>query len=620
MAESLYKHSDNYFSEIHQTSDSGYILAGRSPDDFLTPSSINSWALKLDVSGNIEWQKRFNGPLLNNFDSFHAIYETPDGGFVIGGYTDSTGFGETEILVIKLDENGDMGNCLPFTTGYFSATALGEEDVVVENTTVTPVTQSGEATPETSEVVIAALIRSNPCGSLEVDGVIDLPATGQTECYGMLAAEGVIPCEGTGQDGEYQMGVVWPEPRFVLNSGEGTITDRLTGLMWAQDAGTPTVGDGACTGRNEINLSGVEPWQYVLDYITCLNDGSGSTNFEGNYLGYDDWRLPNEHELFSLINVSYYNEEGGNFHTYIDWLNELGFTSLGGHYWSSTTAVPFWNGYFTVNDHAWTVYAPLGTEAPHSKYGTYNCTPVRTVDVTAAVPLPRTGQTACYDEDGGIIDCDGTGQDGEYQNGPAWPEPRFFLNIDATVTDRLTGLIWTADARASEGGTGGDCDHCIERGDALANWQEALDYVACLNGLNEGEGYLGYNDWRLPNVYELRSLIDFSRTDPGLPLSHPFSSVNKNTWYNRGGYWTSTTHFPAGTCSRAWLVGFGDSRAVPEDKGNVFSVWPVRGGEKDTSCLEDTDSDGTDPTDRNDPYDNSFPWEIFYPAFIKKSL
>ncbi|MES0335299.1 MAG: hypothetical protein SFH39_02915 [Candidatus Magnetobacterium sp. LHC-1] len=52
------------------------------------------------------------------------------------------------------------------------------------------------------------------------------------------------------------------------------------------------------------------------------------------------------------------------------------------------------------------------------------------------VSLPRTGQVMSY----------ATGDDGALQKGVAWPDPRFTVNSDQTVTDILTGLVWTKDA------------------------------------------------------------------------------------------------------------------------------------------------------------------------------
>ena len=66
-------------------------------------------------------------------------------------------------------------------------------------------------------------------------GVINLPQTGQTKCYNASRTE--IACSGTGQDGELQTGVDWPDPRFAV-SGD-CVTDNLTGLMWAKNGNLP---------------------------------------------------------------------------------------------------------------------------------------------------------------------------------------------------------------------------------------------------------------------------------------------------------------------------------------------------------------------------------------------
>ena len=63
-----------------------------------------------------------------------------------------------------------------------------------------------------------------------------------------------------------------------------------------------------------------------------------------------------------------------------------------------------------------------------------------------AIDLSASGQTTCYDAGGSLIQCDGTGQDGDTLSGVPWPEPRFIDTEDGTFTDQLTGLIWLADA------------------------------------------------------------------------------------------------------------------------------------------------------------------------------
>jgi len=109
-----------------------------------------------------------------------------------------------------------------------------------------------------SSCVVLALLLSGTILSVWGQGVITLPQTGQTKCYDAGGTE--IPCAGTGQDGEWQMGVAWPEPRFTV-SGD-CVTDNLTGLMWAKNGNLP---------------GGTRPWQGALDYgegnwgLQCCN-------------------------------------------------------------------------------------------------------------------------------------------------------------------------------------------------------------------------------------------------------------------------------------------------------------------------------------------------------------
>jgi hypothetical protein len=140
-------------------------------------------------------------------------------------------------------------------------------------------------------------------------------------------------------------------------------------------------------------------------------------------------------------------------------------------------------------------------------------------------PVRRTGQTTCWDSSGTTIDCAGTGQDGECQSGVDWPASRFTDNGDGTVTDNLTGLIWLKNA---------DCPN------ATRDWSTALSDVAQLNTdgtMNSNDcgdtsnGGSHQTDWRLPNILELESLVDYEESAPPLPSDHPFTSVVNNSLY-----------------------------------------------------------------------------------------
>jgi hypothetical protein len=173
--------------------------------------------------------------------------------------------------------------------------------------------------------------------------------------------------------------------------------------------------------------------------------------------------------------------------------------------------------------------------------------------------LPQSGQTTCYDASGNQIACTGTGEDGALQEGVAWPSPRFTDNGDETITDNLTGLMWTQNANAP----GSACTPGVEK-----TWQDALNYVACLNT----NSYLGYSDWRLPNVVELESLVDPGQVSIASWLNtQGFSNVQA------GYYWSSTTEptNPTVTVS-AEVVHLAYGSVVDGPKSNSNYVWAVR--------------------------------------------
>ena len=174
--------------------------------------------------------------------------------------------------------------------------------------------------------------------------------------------------------------------------------------------------------------------------------------------------------------------------------------------------------------------------------------------LASTLGVPETGQTLCYDSSGGQIACAGTGQDGEYRAGVAWPSPRFTDQGDGTVRDNLTGLVWLKNA------------NCFGQ----QTWANALNAANTLGngecGLSDGSAD---GDWRLPNVRELTSLTDFSQVTPALPSGHPFTTVISDR------YWTSNMR----SSGYGWAMDMNTGAVYLQDSLITFYVWPVRGGQ-----------------------------------------
>lgn len=220
-----------------------------------------------------------------------------------------------------------------------------------------------------------------------------VPKTGQTVSY------------RSGDDGYYQMGIAWPEPRFTDND-DGTVTDNLTGLMWTKSA----------------NLNGKLNWSDTIDYCHNLN-----------LAGYTDWRLPNIRELFSLIDIEEYDPALPNCHLFANPEND--------RYWSSST--------LSGNPElSWSVNTAWGYVQWDLKSANHYIIAVR--GDSHGNPVPKTGQTASYRN----------GDDGYHQMGVSWPEPRFTDNNNGTITDNLTGLIWLKNPDSSNVNWNNAIDYC----------------------------------------------------------------------------------------------------------------------------------------------------------------
>ena len=157
-------------------------------------------------------------------------------------------------------------------------------------------------------------------------------------------------------------------------------------------------------------------------------------------------------------------------------------------------------------------------------------------------PLPDTGQTVCYDTHGAETDCPAAGQplfgqDAHFQDTP----PSYLVNANQTVTDVHTGLTW------------------IESGeDIKQTWEDAISYCQELD-------FADQSDWRLPEKFELESIVDYSKSYPAI---NPVFSCESSF------YWSTTPHMP--NPAYAWSVFCPDGADHWVHKSNAYNVRCVR--------------------------------------------
>jgi len=311
-------------------------------------------------------------------------------------------------------------------------------------------------TVETSTEAAPAATLQSEAPSKETSTVADPAAagvsysivdTGQGRCYDDSGAQIACPTAGEsfyGQDAQYG----GAQPSYTDNR-DGTVTDKVTRLMWQSSPDTD--GDGDIDAADK------------LSYAEAL---AGADTF--SLAGYDDWRFPSIKELYSLIDFGGIDPNIDDTDTssltpfidteYFDFA--YGDTSAGeriidAQYASSTKYVS------TTMNGSETMFGVNFADGRIKGYGTG--------------PMP--GQST------------GKGFFVLYVRGnPDYGVNDLTDNGNRTITDRATGLIWMQ----ADSGTGMD-------------WEKALDYCESLDAA-------GFDDWRLPNVKELQSIVDYGRS------------------------------------------------------------------------------------------------------------
>ena len=178
--------------------------------------------------------------------------------------------------------------------------------------------------------------------------------------------------------------------------------------------------------------------------------------------------------------------------------------------------------------------------------------------------VPQTGQTTAY----------GAGTDGDLERGTA---RSFTDNGDGTITDNVTGLMWE---KKSNDGSIHDLGDRYTWSTGTGNMDGTI-VTTFLAGLNASGGFAGHTDWRIPNIHELQTLVNFEVFSPSA-----FSEFNNSctggctvatcSCTSSGDYSSSTTR--QNFTDDTWDVGFADGDTVGGDKMVLKYVRAVRGG------------------------------------------
>jgi hypothetical protein len=316
------------------------------------------------------------------------------------------------------------------------------------------------------------------------------PDTGQTKCYDNT---GEIPCPSPGQpfygqDSQYQPR--FPRSYTKLGVGGVVLSDDARSVY---DGGQWIMTRDNVTGliwevKTPSNMFDVYGWSSAQSqFIAGLNSAA--------FGGFSDWRLPDIKELSTLLkfeNCQYYES----YKWFGQYLSQC---------WSSTRL-------HSDENKIWIVDFLLGKVYYIPPNSQYPVTKVRAVR-SSSPPLPN-----------------------------------FVDNLDGTVTDTTTGLMWQMCSYGQTWSNGQCAGSPVQ-----LNWQQAL---AVAEGLN----WSGYSDWRLPNKNELATLIDYipGSFKPSINILFPLD-------YNSPQYWSSTT-YESVDHSKAGIINFSTGHAGSNDK------------------------------------------------------
>ena len=357
--------------------------------------------------------------------------------------------------------------------------------------------------PRTNQLTLTLTV-SLLATSLHAATTYPIVDTGQAKCYDNRR-EIAPPKPGQpfyGQDAQFT-----GHPASYTRSADGlTVRDNVTGLTWQRSPDTD--GDGSLNRRDKLTLTQAQALPAKLN--------------AAKFGRFDDWRLPTIKEQYSIFDA-------------------CGTDPSGPSNTDTSSLTPFIDTKFFKFAYGNTSTGERVIDSQYASSTKYVGKGARGFDKLFGVNFAD-GRIKGYD-----LFMPGGGTEKTFfvlcvRGNPSYGKNDFGDNGDGTITDRATGLMWSK----ADSGKG-------------MNWQEALAWVQRKNA----EKFLGHDDWRLPSVKELQSIVDYSRSpdttkSPAIdPVFNCTTLTNEATQADFAFYWSATTHGGFLGGGAAMYVAFG---------------------------------------------------------------
>ena len=254
--------SKDYGLSVQQTSDSGYVVSG-----FTNSSGVGNgdlWLIKTDSLGNEQWNRTFGG---DGRDEGQSVEQTSDNGYIIAGWTNSYGAGKDDIWLVKTDSSGNE---------QWNRTFGGSEGDAAS------CHWFGHAIQQTDDgYVIVGVTLSYGAGEGDV-WLIKANASGKTQ--GELVSVNLL-------SGQHAYSIDSFSYATILPAGSGIrVQFSKDGLAWFDTDGNLDQWKALFDGSNFIDLSGLG-WQgssfyYKMDFTSSSDDVPILRNIEVSYSQY----------------------------------------------------------------------------------------------------------------------------------------------------------------------------------------------------------------------------------------------------------------------------------------------------------------------------------------------